>query len=92
MGLLKLGRIDAFLAERTVLYHQLKQMERPTPPLREAGIASIEPLYITFAPGHLSSENYALDLTDGINTMRKSGELARLMVRYGLPYTKQPTP
>jgi len=53
--------------------------------VRFAGTA-VEPqkAYIAFSPKHPKSKEYAKMLSDGIDAMRKSGELKKILEKYGL--------
>ncbi|WP_166263344.1 substrate-binding periplasmic protein [Marinobacter caseinilyticus] len=84
IAMLNLRRIDAFIAERAVLYHTLSSARGSAVMLREAGQAGTESLYIAFSPALEQATQYARELEEGIDAMHKSGEWERLMADYGL--------
>jgi polar amino acid transport system substrate-binding protein len=81
---LMVGRIDAFPDDRMVVEWYLEQ-KNLSGKLQEAGLAvEAKELYIAFSPKLQSSKEYADILSKGIETIRKNGELSRILSRYGL--------
>ncbi len=78
------GRLDALLDDANVISYRAKNLGV------EEGISfaasPVTPLniYIAFSPRHPQAEAYADLLSAGIGKMRRSGQLAQLLARYGL--------
>ena len=66
--MLELGRIDALVAEEAVLDYHFAVRGR-TNPLRYAGLANKEPLYIAFSPATKDGEALARALGMGLRTL-----------------------
>lgn len=83
--LMHLGRIDAFVEAETVMDYYLHEHFILKNNIRKVGCFS-DPvgLYIAFSPKNDKSEQYARMLSEGIDHLRKSGQLAIIMKRYGL--------
>lgn len=81
---LLMGRIDVVAeAEPVFLYEAAELGVREQ--VRYAGEAAPpEDAYIAFSPGLDSAREYADVLAEGMETLRASGELERIMARYGL--------
>ncbi|MCP4350770.1 MAG: amino acid ABC transporter substrate-binding protein [Desulfobacterales bacterium] len=77
-------RIDALLDDRVVIQYTLKKMKL-TELFTEAGTPEdSNPLYIAFSPVNPESKKYAEILMKGIEELRKSGELVKIMNKYGM--------
>ena len=77
-------RIDALLDDRVVLQYTLKRMKQ-TELFTEAGMPEdANPVYIAFSPAKPESKKYAEILVKGIEELRKSGELDKIMDKYGM--------
>ena len=77
-------RIDALVASNVVIDSKMKQLNI-TGKLRFAG--AIEPselMYIACSPKKSSSVKYIKLFSDGIVELRESGELARILNKYGV--------
>ena len=78
------GRIGAFPDDRMVVGWYLKQ-NNLNGKLQEAGVAiEAEGVHIAFSPKLASSKKYIKILSTGVKTIRKSGELSKILARYGL--------
>ncbi|MBN8215067.1 MAG: transporter substrate-binding domain-containing protein [Spirochaetes bacterium] len=82
-NLLKLEnrRIDAYLDDRLVIEHFLMKSGRAGL-FQEAGAIGRVPIFMAFSPARPQSRAYAAILSAAMETMRESGELARLLARY----------
>ncbi len=78
------GRIDAILESEFVFNYKVSQMGFKEK-IKSAGQA-VEPekTYIAFSPANPKSKEYAKILSDGMEQIRKSGELKKILNRYGL--------
>ena len=77
-------RIDVLMDDRVVIQYALKKMKL-TELFTEAGTpGSPNPVYIAFSPAVPGSEKYAEILVKGTEKLRKSGELDKIMNKYGL--------
>ena len=77
-------RVGLFIEDRAVVRYYLNQAE-PERHLKEAGQLHEENIYIAFSPSNSKSEEYAQVLTQGIDRLRASGELARILATYNQP-------
>ncbi len=85
-------RIDVVMDNRDVLHYTIRKMKL-TEQFTEAGVLgkSMTSLYNVFLPAAFSpvnseSKKYAEILVKGIEELRKSGELDKIMKKYGLNY------
>ncbi|MEH6651053.1 MAG: transporter substrate-binding domain-containing protein [Motiliproteus sp.] len=78
------GRISLFIEDRAVVRDYLSQAE-PERHLKEAGQLHGENIYIAFSPSNPKAEEYAQVLTEGIDRLRASGGLARILAAYNQP-------
>lgn len=76
------GRVDAVVEDRNVAEFALvaQGMEGL---VEQQPVGPAEPLYLAFAPGPAGIER-AAKLDAGIQALRQSGELGRILARYGL--------
>ncbi|MCH8533097.1 MAG: transporter substrate-binding domain-containing protein [Saccharospirillum sp.] len=85
--MLERGRIDALLEEQSVFQYQLMHHGR-SETFRNAGGVAQEALfsevYIAFSPELEGAEHYADILTEGMAQLRQSGELNKILSRYGV--------
>lgn len=84
--LMRMGRIDAVLEDDDVFHYAARRADFDN--YRLAGSAStpasMNRLYIAFSPADPHAEKYARLLSEGVTRLRQSGELARILQRYGL--------
>jgi polar amino acid transport system substrate-binding protein len=80
---LERGRITVIIEDEAVMDNYLAKTGR-TNKLVKAGTAASEMLYIAFSPSLSKSANYAKILSNGIDELRKSGELEKILKKYGL--------
>jgi polar amino acid transport system substrate-binding protein len=82
---LQAGRIDTFVEVRMVFWAQVTRLGLKTEDFAEAGLVSqAEPLYVSFSPKRPEARALAARLTAGIREMRASGELAKILAKYGV--------
>ncbi len=78
------GRFDAVVATGSVFWytaHRLKVSDQ----LKSAGVVTKpEKAYIAFSPALPTSKEYAKILSNGVAELRKSGELEKILNKYGL--------
>lgn len=77
------GRIDILIEDSNVMGLYIKE-NRKEKMLLTAGTLAPDELFIAFSPNNPKSTEYAKTLSDGIVDMRKSGELAIILEKYGL--------
>ncbi len=82
------GRVDVILAENNVVRYISKNMGVINN-IRQAGKGkksnlNDELVYIAFSPAKPKSKEYAKILSDGWKKLRKSGELKKILDRYGV--------
>lgn len=83
IGLLKAERIGTYLDDRMVMNWNLKQHKMDIA-LREAGDVSNIPLFIAFSPANPRSRELAAVFDNGVNELRRSGQLSVLLANYGM--------
>lgn len=77
-----LKRIDTFVEEENLIAYSLQQ--QPPAAIRQAGCASGRLAYMAIAPGHPRARDYARLFSQGLREMRRTGQLALILARYGL--------
>ncbi len=79
-------RLDGFIENPLVLEYNLKLMKKNIKKFKAVGpnLANDPDLFISFAPGHPKSKEYAKILDLGMVEMRKSGRLKAILAKYGL--------
>jgi polar amino acid transport system substrate-binding protein len=84
MNMLIANRIDVIVESDIVFWHQAKKANL-VDSVKFAGQASKPTkVYIAFAPNSEISKKYAKILSDGVVNLRASGELKKIMLKYGL--------
>jgi len=79
---LAMGRIDAVVDVRAVFEYTIAK-EGMEGKFIEAGTISTDKVYIAFSPRQSDSKKYAEILSNGILELRSSGELERILFKYG---------
>jgi len=78
------NRIDVYLEDRNVAFYTAKKMDI----LDKIAIGGTEgkpiSMYIGFSAANPESKKYAHLLSEGIKKMRKSGQLAKILKKYGV--------
>ncbi len=78
------GRIDVLLESAYVFNYKIAQMGLKNK-VQFAGIlAAPEKAFIAFSPANKMSETYSQILSNGMDSIRKSGELKKILAKYGL--------
>lgn len=81
--MLQLARVDAIVEDSNVVEY-FYQTRGEKNPLKSAGIASREKIYIAFSPVNRNSAGYASLLDQAIHRLRQSGRLQELLAKYGI--------
>ncbi len=79
-------RVDAVVEESSVMTWFLQ--DKPyRKEIREAGLVKREKVYLAFSPSpkKTNSKRYAWFMTEGMKKLRASGELAKILSKYGHP-------
>ncbi len=81
---LLIGRIDAVLENKYVFEYKASQM-KAADKIKPAGVAvKPEKAYVAFSPANPKSKEYAEILSKGMVAIRESGDLAKILQKYGL--------
>jgi polar amino acid transport system substrate-binding protein len=80
---LKNNRIDTLIAESNV-FNFFIYKNNISQSFREAGVASIDENYIAFSPKNPKAKIYANILSQKIEQLRKTGQLAKILKKYNL--------
>ena len=80
------GQLDAFVESPIVLSFHLGNHKQATDKFKAVSpnLANDPDLYIAFSPNNPKSAQYAEIISKGIDEMRRSGELERILQRYNL--------
>lgn len=81
--LLQEGKIDAYIEDKTVVSYHAHQHSK-NQQIRFAAEFSASPIYIAFSPANPLSYQLAKRLSARLVELRNSGQLAKLLARYGL--------
>lgn len=79
------GRVDALVESESVFWYSAGQLALAGK-FKSAGQVHAGPqkAYIAFSPAAPEAKKYAQILSEGMDTLRKSGELARILAKYNL--------
>lgn len=83
MAKLQNGEIDVVAESEPILLWYLRSHELDRNAFKVVFKGTNDPIYVAFSPG-ADGERCAALLDDGIRNLRKSGELVKLLQRYGL--------
>lgn len=78
------GRIDTLVESPPVLTAKLAEMKLDGKLIEAGAMTEPKPMYIACSPAKPSSKTYVKLLDEGITKLRASGELAKILARYGL--------
>ncbi len=78
------GRLDAIVESPAVFWYMANKMGMKNRLKLAGNLSSPKKVYIAFSPAEPKSKEYARILSDGIDELRKSGELKKILNRYGL--------
>jgi len=82
---LQAGRIDVLVEAEAVVKWTLKKMGLPEDALIKAGsLGAPSEIYVVFAPTKPSSQGYADTYDKGIGELRSSGDLKKILDKYGI--------
>jgi polar amino acid transport system substrate-binding protein len=80
----QLGRIDAAIDDVSAATYIINQLNWSNY-FKQAGILGKPmPIYIAFSPKDKDSEKYAAMMTEGVVKLRQSGELKKILAKYGM--------
>ena len=77
------NKVEAIIEDRAVFQHYLLKTNIPNI-FSEAGVAYTEKVYIAFSPKLKKARAYAESLTKGMQALRKSKRLSRILKKYGI--------
>lgn len=80
---LKAKRIDVLIEAKPVFEYTVEAMGMADLFKSAGSDGEADPIYVAFSPKHPKSKEYAKILSDGIEQMRQSGELATILAKYG---------
>ena len=75
--------IDVIIEDPYVLNYYFS-LKKSTIPFNIVGNTGISNIYIAFSPNNINSKKYAQILSKGMINLRKSGELEKILNKYGL--------
>ncbi len=78
------GRVDLVLESIAALEHTAAKMGVLPQLKRAAQLPDLVPIYIACSPAKRTSRNYVKVLDEGVRELRASGELRRILDRYGM--------
>ncbi|KHD89487.1 MAG: hypothetical protein OM95_03795 [Bdellovibrio sp. ArHS] len=80
------NRLDAFVENPVALHHALQGLEISANSLKVAGwVTAQDPyLFVGFSPNAAAAKEYAAILNRGIEELRRTGELQRILDKYNL--------
>jgi polar amino acid transport system substrate-binding protein len=78
------GRIDALIDDPTVAQFALHRMGKQGAAVAAGSLRDSQPIFIAFSPTLPAAAHYAELISRGTQRLRESGELTRLLARYGL--------
>jgi polar amino acid transport system substrate-binding protein len=85
ISLVLAGRIDTFVENAPVVYYTLSQMGIGASSLRECGSPKQGvDLYLPFSPKMRQSKTWAQQFDEGIERLRKTGQLEKILRPYNL--------
>lgn len=91
--MMQVGRLDGFIENPVVLQYTSGSAKITMENMKVAGwVENHDPaLYISFSPNNPKSQEYAEILTRGVEELRRSGELQRILQKYNLKDWEQPS-
>jgi len=82
--LLKQGRIMAWVEDNQVAQYNIKRMYLEDEIVPAGDLGEELPVYIAFSPGVEKAQEYVRLLEDGVEELRRTGELETILAGYGL--------
>ncbi|WP_374035129.1 substrate-binding periplasmic protein [Bdellovibrio bacteriovorus] len=91
--MMQAGRLDGFIENPVVLQYTSVSAKITMENMKIGGwVENHDPaLYISFSPNNPKSQEYAEILTRGVEELRRSGELQRILQKYNLKDWEQPS-
>jgi polar amino acid transport system substrate-binding protein len=81
--MLSMGRINVLVEDKNVMAQYFgADITKNT--FKEAGIASTEKVYVAFSPSKNKSAEYSAILDSAVDELRDSGQLDKILFKYGL--------
>ena len=84
IALLEQGLIDVLIETKSVFWYRSEQLNKRHKFIMVGVLAPAEPAYISFSPAIDESRKYARLLSQGTEQLRASGELSKILAKYGL--------
>ena len=81
---LLMGRLDALIDDPFIVDFELMGMNKQKELVNAGQYGNILPVYVAFSPKNIKAAEYAKWMSDGMKTLRESGELAKLLESYGV--------
>lgn len=78
------GRIDALIESPSVFNAKLKDLHMEDQFEQAGTLSDIVDVYVACSPAKESTKTYAKLISDGTEELRQSGELAKILAKYGL--------
>lgn len=78
------GRIDVLIESPAVFDAKLKELKQENQFEQAGTLSDVENLYIACSPVKESSKTYIKLISEGTEALRQSGELAKILAKYGL--------
>ena len=78
------NRIDVFIANEMVISYHIKQSGRAMSLFENCGVLSTDNVHIAFSPKIDASKSYVDLINKGVQDMRASGELKKILDKYGI--------
>lgn len=82
--LLLLGRLDAVVDDANVLRFFVARQQLSGQLVSAGAGGQVMKNYLAFSPAHPKSRDYARILSQGLRALRKSGQLRKILAKYGL--------
>lgn len=82
--LLEKEQVDVFVEDQFVVQYFFKTLDRADRFTEVGKLKASTPLYIAISPRDLDSATLAQDLEEGMTLLRSSGELAKILEKYGV--------
>jgi len=81
---LALARLDAVVESPEVFWYAAAQLHLQDKFKSAGTVGAPKKVFIAFSPANPKSKEYAKALVDGVNALRKSGELKVILAKYGI--------
>jgi polar amino acid transport system substrate-binding protein len=78
------GRVDAIIHDSAVTQFELKRIGKIGAIVEAGSLPEVQSVYVAFSPKFAGAARYAELMSEGTLALRASGELAKILDRYGL--------